>query len=76
MLVGGQRCPIVGRVRMDQTVRDVADAPDAAVGDAVVVIGRQGDVAIDADEIGTHVETNADETRCGSAPRVPRDYVE
>ena len=44
MLVSGQRCPVVGRVRMDQTVRDVTDAPGAAVGDEVVVIGRQGRV--------------------------------
>jgi len=76
MLVGGKRCPIVGRVCMDQTVLDVTDAPGAAVGDEVVVIGRQGDGYIGADEIGAHVETNAYETLCRITPRVPRDYVE
>jgi len=76
MLVGVQRCPIVGRVCMDQTVRDVTDAPDAAVGDEVVVIGRQGNISMGADGIGVHVGTNAYETLCRIAPRVPRDYGE
>jgi len=76
MLVGGKRCPIVGRVCMDQTVLDVTDAPGAAVGDEVVVIGRQGRASIGADELGTHVGTNAYETLCRITPRVPRDYVE
>jgi len=76
MLVGGKRCPVVGRVCMDQTVLDVTDAPGAAVGDDVVVIGRQGDGYIGTDEIGSHAGTNAYETLCRIAPRVPHDYIE
>jgi len=66
----------VGRVCMDQTVLDMTDAPGAVVGDEVVVIGRQGDGYIGADEIGAHVGTNAYETLCRITPRVPRDYIE
>ena len=76
MLVGGRRCPIVGRVCMDQTVLDVTDAPGVAEGDEVVVIGRQGHEYIGADEIGAHAGTNSYETLCRIAPRVPRDYVD
>jgi len=75
MLVHGRRCPIVGRVSMDQTVLDLADAPGATVGDDVVVIGRQGAASIGAGEIGLRVGTNAYETLCRITPRVPRDYT-
>lgn len=75
MLVHGRRCPIAGRVCMDQTVIDVTDVPGAAVGDPVVVIGRQGDEWIGADEVGAHAGTNSYETLCRIGPRVPRDHI-
>lgn len=75
MLVRGRRCPIAGRVCMDQTVLDVTDVHGAAVGDPVVVIGRQGDEFIGADEVGAHAGTNSYETLCRIGPRVPRDYT-
>jgi alanine racemase len=75
MLVRGQRCPIVGRVCMDQTVLDLTDVPGAAVGDPVVAIGRQGGEYIDAEEVGGHAGTNSYETLCRIGPRVPRDYI-
>jgi alanine racemase len=75
MLVRGRRCPIVGRVCMDQTVLDVTDAPGARVGEPVVVLGCQGEERIGADEIGLHAGTNAYETLCRIGPRVPRDYT-
>ena len=74
MLVRGRRCPIVGRVCMDQTVLDVTDVPGARVGEPVVVLGCQGAERIGADEIGLHAGTNAYETLCRIGPRVPRDY--
>jgi alanine racemase len=37
--IHGRECPIVGRVSMNMTTVDVAEAPDAAVGDEVEVIG-------------------------------------
>jgi len=76
MLVHGRRCPIVGRVCMDQTVLDVTDVPDVAEGDEVVVIGRQGHAFIGAGEIGAWAGTNSYETLCRVTPRVPRDYVD
>jgi alanine racemase len=76
MLVRGQRCPIVGRVCMDQTVLDLTGVPGAAVGDPVVAIGRQGDECVDAEEVGSHAGTNSYETLCRIGPRVPRDYVD
>jgi len=48
LLVRGQRAPLAGRISMDQTVLDVTDIPDVAVGDEVVILGRQGEAEITA----------------------------
>lgn len=48
LLVRGQPVPLVGRISMDQSVIDVTDIPDAAPGDEVVLLGRQGEQAISA----------------------------
>lgn len=52
-LVRGQSVPVIGRVCMDQTMLDVTDVPDAAVGDEVVLLGRQGDASIPVWEMGS-----------------------
>ncbi|MFO0730222.1 MAG: alanine racemase C-terminal domain-containing protein [Nitrospiraceae bacterium] len=41
VLVRGRRASVVGRVCMDMTMIDVTDCPGAAIGDPVVLIGRQ-----------------------------------
>lgn len=45
--LGGRRLPVVGVVTMDQLLVDVGD-DEVAVGDEVVLIGRQGDAAVTA----------------------------
>jgi len=39
VLVGGKRCPVVGRVTMDQIMIDVTGVPRARVGEDAVLIG-------------------------------------
>jgi len=51
MLVGGRRVPIAGRVCMDLIMLDLGPAATDKAGDEVVIIGRQGDVEITADEM-------------------------
>lgn len=46
VLIGGCRCPILGRVTMDQIVVDITDGPDARPGDPATFIGTQGDATI------------------------------
>jgi alanine racemase len=72
-LIGGRRLPLAGRVTMDQLLIDVGDQP-VAVGDEVVVIGRQGDEEISATEVGERVGTIAYEIVTGIGARVPRRY--
>jgi alanine racemase len=75
MLVRGKRCPLLGRVTMDLMVIDVSHVPDAAVGDEVILLGRQGDEEISAAEIADRAGTIHWDivTRVGS--RVRRVYV-
>jgi alanine racemase len=74
-LIGGERHPLAGTVTMDQIVVDVGDA-DVGVGDEVVLLGRQGDAEITADEWAELLGTISYEIVCGIGPRVPRRYVE
>jgi alanine racemase len=74
VLIGGRRCPIAGTITMDQLLVDVGDAP-VAVGDEVVLLGRQGDEEITAAEWADRLDTIAYEIVCGIGPRVPREYT-
>lgn len=73
VLVGGRRRPIAGTVTMDQFLVDCGD-DDVAVGDDVVLLGRQGDEAIGADDWARRLDTISYEVVCGISPRVPRRY--
>ncbi len=72
VLVRGKRAPIAGRVSMDLVTIDVTDIVDAAVGDEVVLLGRQGDEEIPAEEIAAKLGTISYEVFCGISKRVPR----
>ncbi|MEI6860775.1 MAG: alanine racemase [Verrucomicrobiota bacterium] len=74
VLVRGRRCPVLGRVTMDQTVVDVTDAPGAAVNDEAVLIGRQDGVEISLAEFSAWAGTIPWETLCAITKRVPRFY--
>ncbi len=74
VLLGGRRCPIAGTVTMDQLMVDVGDGR-VECGDEVVLLGRQGDEEITADEWAERLGTIAYEIVCGIGPRVPRTYV-
>lgn len=73
-LIRGQRVPLVGRVCMDQCMVDVTDVPDANAGDEAVLIGRQGDEEITAEEVAARLGTNNYETVTTISARVPRVY--
>lgn len=75
VLIGGRRLPMAGTVTMDQFLVDCGDHA-VAVGDPVVIIGRQGNEQITADEWARLVHTISYEVVCGISPRVPRHYQE
>ncbi len=74
VLIGGVRRPLAGVVTMDQVVVDCGPVGSAtvAVGDEVVLIGRQGDAEITATEWADLLGTISYEVLCDLGPRVPR----
>ncbi len=74
VLIKGVRCPVLGRVTMDQTIVDVSDVPGLASGDEAVIVGRQGADEISIGEFSRWAETIPWETLCSVTKRVPRVY--
>jgi alanine racemase len=72
VLVGGRRCPIIGRVSMDQLTADVSLVEGVRAGDEAVLFGRQGAECLGADEAGSAAGTISYEVLCAVSARVPR----
>ncbi len=66
VLVGGRRVPLIGRVSMDKITVDLRAAPDAAVGDEVVLWG----CGLPVEEVAAHAGTIGYELLCGIHGRV------
>jgi alanine racemase len=75
MLVRGQKAPIVGRVCMDLTMIDVGHIPGVTVEDEVVILGRQANETITADELAGLLGTINYEITAAITSRVPRIYL-
>lgn len=75
VIVDGKLCPMVGAVSMDLTTIEITQAPEAKVGDPVTLLGREGQVSIDAQQIAKLAGTISYSVLCGIHARVKRIYV-
>lgn len=76
VLVRGVRCPQVGRITMDMSLVDVTELRGKVeLGDEVVIIGRQGNDEITADELARKLGTINYEIVTCMGQRVPRVVV-
>lgn len=75
VLIRGKRLPVVGRICMDQCVVNASELPPLRLGEEVVLIGKQGDACITADELAEMLGTNNYEITCMVSNRVPKVYV-
>ncbi|MDP2855236.1 MAG: alanine racemase [Smithellaceae bacterium] len=75
-LIRGRRAPVIGRVSMDMCTLDVTHIPDCAVGDEVVLLGRQHDEYISANEIAARAKTISYEVLCALGKRAPRVFLQ
>lgn len=73
VLIFGARCPIVGRVTMDQLMVDVGNL-SVAVGDKVTLLGTEGNVTISPTEWADHLGTISYEILCRLGERLDRIY--
>ena len=72
VLVDGERCPIVGRICMDQCMILLPRAYN--IGELVTLLGAQGNDFISIDEWATKCDTINYEVPCIITSRIPRVY--
>lgn len=76
VIVNGHLAPIIGAVSMDLTTIDITHCPPLAVGDSVTLLGSEGGVSIDAQQIARVAGTISYSVLCGIHARVKRIYVD
>jgi alanine racemase len=72
VLIHGQYAEVLGRISMEKTAVRVTHIPTVSVNDEVVLLGRQGDNAITAEDVARRLGTINYEVVCNALPRVPR----
>jgi alanine racemase len=75
-LVKGKRVPVVGRISMNLTMLDITEVDGVCSGDEVVLLGRQGNEEISADEVADWMGTINYEVLCLFGNLNKRVYVE
>jgi len=76
VIAKGKLAPIIGAVSMDLTTIDATACPELRVGDAVTLLGAEGGVSIDAQQIARLAGTISYGVLCGISARVKRVYVD
>lgn len=76
VLVSGARCPVVGRVCMDQLMVDVTGVGGVSPGDVVTLIGRDGSGEIRVEEVAKAAGTISNEVLSRLGRRLPRTFAE
>ncbi len=74
VLIRGKRCPILGRVCMDQMMVDISSVPEAQIGNEATLVGKNGNDFISAEDVANAAYSFNYEFICGISRRVPRVY--
>jgi alanine racemase len=74
VLIGGRRFPVVGRVCMDLIMVEIGPDAKIAVGDEVILLGKQGRSEITIYELCDKLNTIPYEVTCLLSARVPKVY--
>ena len=74
VLIDGVRCPVVGRVTMDQVMVDASHVKGIKLGTPVTVLGLQKGERVSADELAKHAGTINYEIVCSLGGRLPKVY--
>jgi alanine racemase len=76
VLVGGRRCPVIGRVAMNMFMVDLSAVPEARMGDEVVLVGSQDGDSVSAEEMAGLIGTINYEVVARVSALLPRRLVE
>ena len=75
VLIGGEVAPVVGRVCMNMMMVDITEIPGVEVEDGVVLLGRQGEKEVSADDLAEKIGTINYEIVSRINPLIPRIIV-
>jgi len=75
VIAAGKLVPMIGTVCMDLTTIDISQTPSLGPGDEVTLLGREGDVSVDAQQMARMAGTISYAILCGIGARVERVYV-
>jgi len=75
VIAGGKLTPMLGTVSMDLTTIDISHARHLQPGDVVTLLGTEGSVSLDAQQIAKTAGTISYNVLCGISARVRRVYV-
>lgn len=74
VIANGTLVPILGAISMDLTSIDITDCPPLGPGDPVTLVGAEGSVSLDAQQIARTAGTISYSILCGIGQRVKRVY--
>jgi alanine racemase len=74
VIANGTLVPILGAISMDLTSIDITDCPLLGPGDPVTLVGAEGSVSLDAQQIARTAGTISYSILCGIGQRVKRVY--
>jgi alanine racemase len=75
VIINGKFAPVIGNICMDQCMIDITDIEGVEIGDEVILIGSDGYLKYDADDIASEIGTINYEVLCMISKRVPRVYI-
>ena len=75
VIINGKFANVVGRICMDQCMIDVTDIGDVKVSDEVILLGEDGDLKFNADDMAEAMGTINYEVLCMIRHRIPRIYI-
>jgi alanine racemase len=76
VIANGHLAPMIGAVSMDLTTIDITHCPPLVAGDPVTLLGSEGGVSIDAQQIARLAGTISYSVLCGIHARVKRIYID
>jgi len=76
VLLRGRMCPVIGAVCMDHLMIDASGVPDAEIDDEVILLGRQGNSAVTANQLAQWAGTVVHEVPTVIGRRVKRLYLD
>ncbi len=75
VIVNGKFASILGRICMDQCMIDVTDIENVKTGDEVIILGEEGDLKFNAEDMAEALGTINYEILCRIKSRIPRVYI-